>query len=50
MVLVDAGANAECTPEMLVQFAQMASTFVDGALPRRADPDDWPALHWRGVH
>ena len=26
-VLVDAGANAECTPEMLVQFAQMASTF-----------------------
>jgi phosphate acyltransferase len=28
MVLVDAGANAECTSEMLVQFAQMASTFV----------------------
>jgi len=28
MVMVDAGANAECTPEMLVQFAQMASTFV----------------------
>jgi glycerol-3-phosphate acyltransferase PlsX len=28
MILVDAGANAECTPEMLVQFAQMASTFV----------------------
>jgi glycerol-3-phosphate acyltransferase PlsX len=28
MVLVDAGANAECTPEMLVQFAQMASTLV----------------------
>jgi len=27
-VLVDAGANAECTPEMLVQFAQMASAFV----------------------
>jgi len=27
MVLVDAGANSECTPEMLVQFAQMASTF-----------------------
>jgi glycerol-3-phosphate acyltransferase PlsX len=27
-VLVDAGANAECTPEMLVQFAQMAATFV----------------------
>ena len=28
-VLVDAGANAECTPEMLVQFAQMASAFVE---------------------
>ncbi len=26
-VLVDAGANAECTPEMLVQFAQMGSAF-----------------------
>jgi glycerol-3-phosphate acyltransferase PlsX len=28
MVMVDAGANSECTPEMLVQFAQMASTFT----------------------
>lgn len=28
MVLVDAGANSECTTEMLVQFAQMASTFA----------------------
>jgi glycerol-3-phosphate acyltransferase PlsX len=28
VVMVDAGANAECTPEMLVQFAQMASTYV----------------------
>src|ERR1022692_1235581 len=28
VVLVDAGANSECTPEMLVQFALMASTFV----------------------
>src|SRR5579863_9564088 len=28
MVLVDAGANSECTAEMLVQFALMASTFV----------------------
>jgi glycerol-3-phosphate acyltransferase PlsX len=26
--LVDAGANAECTPEMLVQFALMGSAFV----------------------
>jgi len=28
MVLVDAGANSECSPEMLVQFALMASAFV----------------------
>ncbi len=28
VVLADAGANAECTAEMLVQFAQMASTYV----------------------
>ena len=27
-VMVDAGANAECTPEMLVQFAAMASAYV----------------------
>jgi phosphate acyltransferase len=26
-VLVDAGANSECTPAMLVQFAQMAAAF-----------------------
>ena len=27
VVLLDAGANAECTPAMLVQFAQMGSTY-----------------------
>ncbi len=27
-VLVDAGANAECTPEMLVQFAQLGAALV----------------------
>ena len=27
-ILVDAGANSECTPEMLVQFAQMGSAFA----------------------
>lgn len=27
-VMVDAGANAECTPEMLVQFAKMASAYA----------------------
>ncbi len=29
-VLVDSGANVECTPAMLVQFAQMASVFAAG--------------------
>jgi phosphate acyltransferase len=28
VTLCDAGANAECTPEMLVQFAQLASAFT----------------------
>jgi glycerol-3-phosphate acyltransferase PlsX len=27
-ILIDAGANAECQPEWLVQFAQMAAVFV----------------------
>jgi phosphate acyltransferase len=27
-VLLDAGANAECTPEMLIQFAQMGSAYA----------------------
>ena len=27
-VLADAGANAECTPQMLLQFAQMAEAYV----------------------
>ncbi len=27
-ILIDAGANAECTPEWLLQFAQMASAYV----------------------
>jgi phosphate acyltransferase len=29
-VLVDAGANAECTPAMLVQFAQMGAAYATG--------------------
>src|SRR5438874_43998 len=28
-VLIDAGANAECTPTYLVQFAQMGSAFAE---------------------
>ena len=39
-VLLDAGANAECTPQMLIQFAQMGSAFAakryDVARPRVA--------------
>src|SRR5581483_9891237 len=31
-VLLDAGANAECTPQMLVQFAQMGSAFASHRL------------------
>ncbi len=27
-ILIDAGANAECTPDWLLQFAQMASAYV----------------------
>ena len=30
LVLLDAGANASCTPEMLYQFAGMGSTFYKG--------------------
>ena len=35
-VLLDAGANAECTPAMLVQFAQMGAAYVVGPLRHRA--------------
>ena len=31
-ILVDAGANADCLPEMLVQFAHMGSTFMNSVL------------------
>ena len=46
-VLLDAGANAECQPEWLVQFAQMGSVFARhrfGLDP----PEGGPALHRRG--
>ena len=48
MVLVDAGANSECTPEMLVQFALMASTFVTAHYGVER-PARRPALDRRGV-
>ncbi|MFZ0250647.1 MAG: hypothetical protein WAL61_11955, partial [Acidimicrobiales bacterium] len=35
-VLVDAGANAECTPAMLVQFAQMGAAYVSARFGTRA--------------
>lgn len=31
-IMLDAGANAECTPQMLVQFAQMGSAFSTARL------------------
>jgi len=31
-LLIDAGANVECTPEYLLQFAYMGSFYVEGAL------------------
>ena len=36
-VLVDAGANAECTPQMLVQFAQMGAAYVAARFGSRSD-------------
>ena len=47
-VLVDAGANAECTPAMLVQFAEMGAAYVAARFGTdRADGG--PALHRRGA-
>ena len=40
-ILIDAGANAECQPEWLVQFAQMAAVFVR---ERYGNPDPSVAL------
>ena len=37
-VLLDSGANAECTPQMLVQFAQMGAAFAGQALRRSTQP------------
>lgn len=35
LLLLDAGANAECKPENLVQFAMMASVYMDKVMGRR---------------
>ena len=37
VILIDAGANSSCTPEMLFQFAMMGSTFVKNVYNRK-DP------------
>ena len=47
-VLVDAGANAECTPAMLVQFAQMGAAYATARFGTAA-PVGRPALHRRGA-
>lgn len=37
VLLVDAGANVDCRPEMLVQFAQMGSIYMENVVGRK-DP------------
>ena len=46
-VLLDAGANVECTPEHLVQFAQMGAAFFAERYGV-AEPESRPALDRRG--
>ena len=47
--VLDLGANVNCTPEQLVQFAVMGSALVVGGRRHRA-PDGRPAQHRRGGH
>lgn len=37
-MLIDCGANADCRPEMLVQFAQMGSIYMSHMYPREGGP------------
>ena len=37
-MLIDSGANADCRPEMLVQFAHMASIYMSHMYPREGGP------------
>ena len=46
-VLLDAGANAECTPAMLVQFAQMGAAYATARFGGGVTHGR-PALHRRG--
>ena len=38
LMLIDCGANADCRPEMLVQFAQMGSVYMSHMYPREGGP------------
>lgn len=38
-MLIDSGANAECRPEMLLQFAKMGSLYMESLMGRKS-PDD----------
>jgi len=48
-VMLDLGANAECRPEHLVQFAIMGSLFAKAVLGHAGGPLDWraPTPPWR---
>jgi len=37
-MLIDCGANADCRPEMLVQFARMGSIYMSHMYPRQGGP------------
>ena len=37
-MLIDSGANADCRPEMLVQFAHMGSIYMSKMFPREGGP------------
>jgi len=37
-MLIDCGANADCRPEMLVQFARMGSVYMSHMFPREGGP------------
>jgi glycerol-3-phosphate acyltransferase PlsX len=47
--VLDLGANVDCTPEHLLQFAVMGSALVS-AVDGKAEPDGGPAQHRRGSH
>lgn len=46
-VVLDIGANADCKPEYLLQFAVMGSVYAEAVLGK-VDPRPRAALQWRG--